>query len=114
MVMIVIGFRPVRPILNTASWQLVLGLSAYATDSSRSLVPAVNGINVDDLFALIEGVRRNAAKSKTNWRVTTTWQGQTRSRAHAGNSLRGGLLADTTSACANGAFQLPIAGPPAK
>ena len=41
----------------------------------------VNGINVDDLFALIEGVRRDAAKAKTNWRVTTTWQGQTRSRA---------------------------------
>lgn len=41
----------------------------------------VNGINVDDLFALIEGVRRDAAKGRTNWRVTTTWQGQTRSRA---------------------------------
>jgi hypothetical protein len=41
----------------------------------------VNGINVDDLFALIEGVKRDAAKAKTNWRVTTTWQGQTRSRA---------------------------------
>jgi uncharacterized OsmC-like protein len=41
----------------------------------------VNGINVDDLFALIEGVTRDAAKAKTNWRVTTTWQGQTRSRA---------------------------------
>jgi hypothetical protein len=41
----------------------------------------VNGINLDDLFALIEGVRRDAAESKTNWRVTTTWQGQTRSRA---------------------------------
>src|ERR1700738_1259083 len=41
----------------------------------------VNGINLDDLFALIEGVKRDAAKSKTNWRVTTTWQGQTRSRA---------------------------------
>jgi uncharacterized OsmC-like protein len=41
----------------------------------------VNGINLDDLFALIEGVRRDAAKSKTNWRVTTTWRGQTRSRA---------------------------------
>ena len=41
----------------------------------------VNGINVDDLFALIEGVRRDARKAKTNWRVTTTWQGQTRSRA---------------------------------
>jgi uncharacterized OsmC-like protein len=41
----------------------------------------VNGINVDDLFALIDGVRRDAKKGKTNWRVTTTWQGQTRSRA---------------------------------
>ena len=41
----------------------------------------VNGINVDDLFALIEGVRRDAAKGRTNWCVTTTWQGQTRSRA---------------------------------
>jgi uncharacterized OsmC-like protein len=41
----------------------------------------VNGINVDDLFALIEGVRRDTAKAKTNWRVTTTWQGQTRSHS---------------------------------
>ena len=41
----------------------------------------VNGINVDDLRVLIDGVRRDAAKGKTSWRVTTTWQGQTRSRA---------------------------------
>jgi uncharacterized OsmC-like protein len=41
----------------------------------------VNGINVDDLFALIESVRREPAKGKTNWRVATTWQGQARSRA---------------------------------
>ena len=41
----------------------------------------VNGINVDELFALIGGVKRDAATGKTNWRVTTTWQGQTRSRA---------------------------------
>jgi uncharacterized OsmC-like protein len=41
----------------------------------------VNGINVDDLFALIEGVRREPAKGKTNWRVATTWQGQARSRS---------------------------------
>jgi uncharacterized OsmC-like protein len=41
----------------------------------------VNGINVDDLFALVGGVKRDAASGKTNWRVTTTWQGQTRSRA---------------------------------
>jgi uncharacterized OsmC-like protein len=41
----------------------------------------VNGINIDELFALIEGVRRDPAKGKTNWRVSTTWQGQARSRA---------------------------------
>ena len=41
----------------------------------------VNGINVDDLFALIDGVRHDASKGKTNWRVATTWQGQARSRA---------------------------------
>jgi uncharacterized OsmC-like protein len=41
----------------------------------------VNGINVDDLFALIDGVKKDASKAKTNWRVATTWQGQTRSRS---------------------------------
>jgi uncharacterized OsmC-like protein len=41
----------------------------------------VNGINVDDLFALIDGVKREPARGKTNWHVTTTWQGQARSRA---------------------------------
>ena len=41
----------------------------------------VKGINVNDLFKLIDGVRRDAAKGKTNWRVTTTWQGQAGSRA---------------------------------
>jgi uncharacterized OsmC-like protein len=41
----------------------------------------VNGINVADLIALIEGVRRDPTKGKTNWRVTTSWQGQARSRA---------------------------------
>jgi uncharacterized OsmC-like protein len=41
----------------------------------------VNGISVDDLFALTEDVKREPAKGKTSWRVTTSWQGQTRSRA---------------------------------
>jgi uncharacterized OsmC-like protein len=41
----------------------------------------VNGLNVDDLFGMIEGVKQFPAKSKTEWRVTTSWQGQTRSRA---------------------------------
>ena len=41
----------------------------------------VNGLNVDDLFALIESVKTDAANAKTSWRVATTWQGQTHSRA---------------------------------
>ena len=41
----------------------------------------VNGINIDDLMALLARVEQDAAKGKTNWRVTTSWQGQTRSRA---------------------------------
>jgi hypothetical protein len=41
----------------------------------------VNGINVDDLLALIETVKGDAAKGKTNWRVATTWQGRTQSRS---------------------------------
>jgi uncharacterized OsmC-like protein len=40
----------------------------------------VNGINLDDLFALIEGVKNDPGRGKTQWRVATTWQGQTRSR----------------------------------
>jgi uncharacterized OsmC-like protein len=41
----------------------------------------VNGINVDDLFALIEGVRQDPARGVTHWHVSTVWQGQARSRA---------------------------------
>ena len=49
---------------------------------TKTVEPTViNGINVDDLFALIEGVKHDAAKGKTDWRVTTTWQGQARSRS---------------------------------
>jgi uncharacterized OsmC-like protein len=50
----------------------------------------VNGINVDDLLALIEGVSCDPAKGKTHWRVTTTWQGQARSRAEIENFEIGG------------------------
>ena len=49
---------------------------------SKTTEPTVvNGINVDDLVALIDNVKREPAKGKTNWHVTTTWQGQARSRA---------------------------------
>src|SRR6266481_2054084 len=52
-----------------------------ATHAKVAEPNVVNGINVDDLFALIDGVKRDATKAKTNWHVTTTWRGQTRSRA---------------------------------
>src|SRR3546814_18694638 len=41
----------------------------------------VNGINVEELKALIAGVAENPGNGTTNWRVSTSWQGQTRSRA---------------------------------
>src|SRR4051794_26542571 len=53
-------------------------MSAQAKTAEPTVV---NGINVDDLFALIDSVKREPAKGKTNWHVTTTWQGQARSRA---------------------------------
>jgi uncharacterized OsmC-like protein len=50
-------------------------------DTQTKTVPnVVNGINVDDLLALIDGVKQNPAKGKTHWCATTTWQGQTHSR----------------------------------
>ena len=52
-----------------------------ATHAKVAEPNVVNGVNVDDLFALIDGVKRDATKAKTNWHVTTTWRGQTRSRA---------------------------------
>jgi uncharacterized OsmC-like protein len=50
----------------------------------------VNGINVDDLFALIDGVKNSAANGKTSWHVTTAWQGQTRSRTQVDGFEIGG------------------------
>jgi uncharacterized OsmC-like protein len=49
-----------------------------APSSSSNIV---NGINVDDLFALIQGVKDDDTAGTTNWRVTTTWEGQTHSRS---------------------------------
>src|SRR5215469_1706006 len=54
----------------------------------------VNGINVDDLFALIGGVRRDPAKGTTRWHVATNWQGQTRSRSQVEGFVIGGEEVD--------------------
>ena len=50
----------------------------------------VNGLNVDDLFSLIEGVKHDTSKAATSWRVATSWQGQTRTRAEVEGFSIGG------------------------
>jgi uncharacterized OsmC-like protein len=50
----------------------------------------VNGINVDALTALLTRVKQDAAQGQTTWRVTTTWQGQTRSRTDVSGFTIGG------------------------
>jgi uncharacterized OsmC-like protein len=50
----------------------------------------VNGINVDDLSSLINRVKRDAAKGQTDWRVTSSWQGKTRSHAQIDGFKIGG------------------------
>jgi hypothetical protein len=60
------------------------------TQAAKIKAKVVNGINVDDLLELIDGVEQDAAKGQTNWRVTTTWQGETRSRAHVDGFAIGG------------------------
>ncbi|NML96585.1 OsmC family protein [Paraburkholderia sp. RP-4-7] len=50
----------------------------------------VNGINVDDLFGMIESVKGDASNATTSWRVATTWQGQTRTRAEVESFSIGG------------------------
>src|SRR5215469_4942577 len=76
----------------------------------------VNGINVDDLFALIEGVKRDPAKGKTEWHVATTWQGQTHSRAEVegfgmgGNEVPRRFSIDIDEPCELGGLSgLPVA-----
>ncbi len=52
-----------------------------ATQTRKAPSNIVNGIDVDELFALIAGARHSAENARTNWQVTTTWQGQAWSRS---------------------------------
>ena len=61
-----------------------------STTVETSKPNVVNGINVDDLVALRARVEQDQSKGKTSWRVTTTWQGQTRSRAEVSGFAIGG------------------------
>src|SRR5579871_2624706 len=67
-----------------------VGDLAMVTQAEKTKARVVNGINVDELFNLIDGVKQDAAKGQTNWRVTNTWQGQTRSRAQVDGFTIGG------------------------
>jgi uncharacterized OsmC-like protein len=51
------------------------------TARTKTAPNIVSGLNVDDLFALTEGVKHDHAKGKTHWRVSTVWQGQARSQS---------------------------------
>jgi uncharacterized OsmC-like protein len=50
------------------------------TDPSTTRT-VVNGLDLDQLVALIQRVKDDPAKGQTSWPVTTSWQGQTRSRS---------------------------------
>jgi len=56
-------------------------MSAMAETTNTTPANVVNGINVDDLKALVAQVEQNPANGKTSWHVATTWQGQTHSRS---------------------------------
>jgi uncharacterized OsmC-like protein len=60
------------------------------TAQAKTAPTVVNGLNVDELFALIEGVKQDNAKGKTHWRVATAWQGQARSRSQIEGFAIGG------------------------
>jgi uncharacterized OsmC-like protein len=61
-----------------------------STTIKSSKANIVNGINVDDLLALRASIEQDPSKGITNWRVTTSWQGQTRSRAEVSGFGIGG------------------------
>ena len=65
-------------------------MNANAQTNEPNVVNVVNGLNVDDLFALIEGVKEDVSKATTSWRVATSWQGQTRTRAEVEGFSIGG------------------------
>jgi uncharacterized OsmC-like protein len=58
--------------------------------SQISAPTIVNGLNVDDLMGLIDGVSADPASGATVWSVSTAWQDQTHSRSEVSNFMIGG------------------------
>src|SRR5690349_18753497 len=65
-----------------------------STQTQTKLAPAdnvINGIDTDALQMLIETVDADRAKATTHWRVGSTWQGGTSSRAQVDGFTMGGV-----------------------
>lgn len=60
--------------------------------NAETVKPAtvINGINVDDVEALIETVKSYPDEGQTRWKVTSAWQGQTHVRAQVESFHLGG------------------------
>ena len=50
----------------------------------------INGLDVDDVKALIESVRANPANGATKWKVSSAWQGRTHNRSTVSSFFIGG------------------------
>ena len=50
----------------------------------------INGLNVDDVTALIENVKADPAAGQTKWKVTSAWQGRTHNRSTVSSFFIGG------------------------
>jgi hypothetical protein len=47
----------------------------------------LDDINVDDIFAVLDGVKQGTAKAKASRHISNTWCGQTRSRWKVGSDI---------------------------
>jgi len=50
----------------------------------------LNGLNVDDVMALINAVKSDASEGATKWKVKTKWQGRTHNRSTVSGYSIGG------------------------
>ena len=64
---------------------------AKTTSAFASSNNVVNGIDTDAVHALIENVEAEPAAGLTHWRVASTWQGGTHSRAQVDGFAIGGV-----------------------
>jgi uncharacterized OsmC-like protein len=50
----------------------------------------INGLNVDDVLALVETVKADPDEGQTHWKVTSSWQGGTHTRSYVDSFRLGG------------------------